>query len=201
MTQEVLNCLRGERSGENKPSGLMPPPLTQGRQESEDVETPAQEESAEEALRPGEAGPTPLPGEAAEQSGTESREKAGVPDARMLREHLALLQEQAAQIPGFDLKEALQDPAFVRLTAPGVGVSVTDAWYALHRKELESRRAEEERNLLARAAAASANRPREGGGTGAALIAADYRKLPRDAQLHIKQRILEASARGEKIYP
>ena len=199
MTQEVLNCLQEERNGEPplRPGEAGPPPLA-GEAEAAAVESAAQEENDTSSAP---AGHLPLKGKAAERSRTESRDGVRLPDVRMLREHLALLQEQAAQIPGFDLKEALRDPAFVRLTAPGVGVSVTDAWYALHRTELESRRAEEGRNLLARAAAASANRPREGGGTGAALIAADYRKLPRDAQLHIKQRILEASAKGEKLYP
>ena len=119
-----------------------------------------------------------------------------------LREHLARMREQAAAVPGFDLEQALRDPAFVRLTAPGVGVSVRDAWYALHREETERQRIEENRAMLAKAAAASARRPREGGGSGGtALIAADYRSLSRAEQLRVKQRILEASARGEKVYP
>ena len=101
-----------------------------------------------------------------------------------------------------NFSDALRDPAFVRLTAPGVGVSVADAWYALHREESERRSAEENRVLLARAAAASVRRPREGGGSGgAALIASDYRSLPRQEQLRVKQRIFEAAARGEKLYP
>ncbi len=82
-----------------------------------------------------------------------------------------------------------------------MGVSVADAWYALHREESERRQKEESRSALARAAAASARRPREGGGTGAALIASDYRSLSRAEQLRVKKRIFEAGARGEKIYP
>ena len=191
MTQEVLNCLQGEGNGEEplRPGTAGPPPLA-GEAEATEAESAAQ---AENDTSSAPAGHLPLKGKAGE--GT------GVPDAGMLREHLTQLQEQAAQIPGFDLKEALRDPAFVRLTAPGVGVPVADAWYALHREELEHRRAEEGRKLLAMAAAASAGRPREGGGTGAALFASDYRSLSRAEQLTIKQRILEASARGEKIYP
>ena len=197
MTQEVLDCLRGEQSGENKPSGLRPPPLA-GEAEAAGSERSAPEES-DTASAP--AGQFPPKEREAEQSRAESRDGARLPDARMLREHLALLREQAAQIPGFDLKEALRDPAFVRLTAPGVGVSAADAWYALHREEQERRRAEESRALLARAAAVNARRPREGGGTGAALIASDYRSLSRAEQLKVKKRIFEAGARGEKIYP
>ena len=199
MTQEVLNCLQGERNREEplRPGEAVPAPLA-GEEEAAAAESVTQEENDTSSAP---AGHLPLKGKAAEQSRTESRDGVSLPDARMLREHLALLREQAAQIPGFDLMEALRDPAFVRLTAPGMGVTAADAWYALHREETERRRAEEGRALLARAAAASAGRPREGGGTGAALIAADYRSLPREARLRVKQRILEASARGEKLYP
>ena len=140
MTEEVLNCLQGERSGDCDPSGLRPPPLA-GEAEAAEAESAAQ---AESDTLSAPAGQLPLKGKAGE----------GVPDARMLREHLARLQGQAAQIPGFDLNDALRDPAFVRLTAPGMGVSAADAWYALHREELEHRREEESRALLARAAAA-----------------------------------------------
>ena len=206
MTREVLDCLQGEQSEEEplRPGQAGPAPLAG---EAEGTERETQTESNTTSAP---AGQLPFQGKAEEPSRAESSQGAGrresrggafVPDARMLREHLDRLQEQAAQIPGFDLMEALQDPAFVRLTAPGVGVSAADAWYALHREENERRQTEESRKLLARAAAASAGRPREGGGTGAALIASDYRSLSRAERLHIKQRILEAGARGEKIYP
>lgn len=218
MTQEVLDCLREEQNEEINPSGLRPPPLTQGRPDAEGTDACAQTESAASSAP---AGHLPLEGKAdsgavlaarrgEEENGagkqppmTPRREQTGehVPDLRMLREHLALLREQAAQIPGFDLNAALRDPAFVRLTAPGVGVPAADAWYALHREEQERRRAEESRAILARAAAVNARRPREGGGTGAALIASDYRSLSRAEQLRVKKRIFEAGARGEKIYP
>ena len=111
------------------------------------------------------------------------------------------MEAQAAAIPGFDLTQALRDPDFVRLTAPGVGVPAADAWYALHREETERRREEENRRLLSQALAASARRPREGGHGSAALIAADYRSLSREEQLRVKKRIFEAGARGEKLYP
>lgn len=115
--------------------------------------------------------------------------------------HLAALRSQAEQIPGFDLREALRDPAFVRLTAPGIGVSVADAWYALHRRELEAARRMADREALARAVSAGTQRPREGGGSGAVLTAADYKHMDRQAQLQLKQRIREAAARGEKLFP
>ena len=211
MTQEVLDSLQGETKPEAaeetapereveerplRPGDAVPPPLTG---EEEGSERPNQ---AERDPSSAPSGHLPLKGKAEERNRRESGENAFVPDARKLREHLALLRAQAAEMPGFDLEQALRDPAFVRLTAPGVGVSVRDAWYALHREETERRRSEENRAMLARAAAASARRPREGGGSGGtALIAADYRSLSRAEQLRVKQRILEAGARGEKVYP
>ena len=126
------------------------------------------------------------------------------------RAHFASLCEQAEalreELPDFDLGAALRDPAFLRLTAPALGVGVREAWAALHRGEIESRAArrgaEEAKRQLALAAASGSLRPREGGGLGAAaLTRSDYRALSREAQQSLKRRILDAAARGEKVYP
>ena len=54
----------------------------------------------------------------------------------------------------------------------------------------------------ARSLASGAQRPREGGGRqGPGSFTADYGAMTRSEQLRFKQRILEASARGEKLYP
>jgi len=124
--------------------------------------------------------------------------------------HLDSLYAQAEalreEFPDFDLDAALRDPDFLRLTAPGLGVDLRRAYYALHREDLDSRAArraaEETRRRLARSLASGGLRPREGGGQeAAAALASDYRSLSRPQQLQLKQRILEAAARGEKIYP
>ena len=124
--------------------------------------------------------------------------------------HLDSLRRQAEalreEFPDFDLDAALRDPDFLRLTAPGLGVDLRRAYYALHREDLDSRAArraaEETRRRLARSLASGGLRPREGGGQeAAAALASDYRSLSRPQQLQLKQRILEAAARGEKIYP
>ena len=64
--------------------------------------------------------------------------------------HFDSLREQgarlAAEVPGFELGEALRDADFLRLTSPVVGLSVRAAWYALHgaeREEQAARRAYE----------------------------------------------------------
>ena len=198
MTQEVLECLEaGAEKGEKGP--FVPAPPSPDREKGELIPAAPQEgdacpaEKAEGREKSAEAATQPAV--------RRERAEKEAPDERMLREHLEALRRQAARIPGFDLREALRDPAFVRLTAPGMGVAVADAWFALHREEAERRQQAENRAALARAAAASARRPREGGGSAPALIAADYRSMSRAEQLRIKQRIREAGARGEKLYP
>ena len=103
--------------------------------------------------------------------------------------------------PDFDPALALRDPDFLRLTAPGVGMDPRRAWLALHPELLERRAARESAAALARSLASSAARPREGGGGAGATLAADYRSLPRAEQQRLKERILQAASRGEKIYP
>ena len=57
------------------------------------------------------------------------------------RQHFANLAEQAEALkqmyPGFDLQKELQNEVFRRLTMPNSGVSVKDAYYAVHHDELE----------------------------------------------------------------
>ena len=136
-------------------------------------------------------------------------EAAEGPDPGIMN-HLRSLHAQAEELkrdfPDFDLDAALHDPAFLRLTAPALGVGVREAFYALNRPRLDAlaaaRAAEESKALLARAVSGGAQRPREGGGSGAAaLLRSDYAALPRERQLALKQRIREAAARGEKMYP
>ncbi len=122
------------------------------------------------------------------------------PDSAFLREHFARLSADCAalarELPDFDPAAALRDPAFLRLTAPGLGVEARSAWLALHPETLQRRAAE----ALGRAIASGAARPREGG-RGGALPETDYRSLPRAEQQRLKQRIYDAAALGEKIYP
>lgn len=125
--------------------------------------------------------------------------------AEGLYAHFEALRAEAQALQ-LDWDEALRDPAFVRLTAPLTGVAVGDAWAALHRAELEAkaeaRGAQEAKKRLAQAVSGAAIRPREGGGfESAALTRCDYAALSRPERLALKQRIREAAARGEKIFP
>lgn len=57
-----------------------------------------------------------------------------------LETHFRGLVEQGQKLkesyPDFDLRAELENPQFVRLTSPEVGVSVEDAYFAVHHKEL-----------------------------------------------------------------
>lgn len=115
-------------------------------------------------------------------------------------------QELKEEFPDFDIAEALQDKAFLRLTAPGVGIPVRQAYYALHRDELdkraESRGASAAKALIAKSIASGGTRVREGGGKQqGSLHAADYRAMSRKEQQQFKRRITDAASRGEKLYP
>lgn len=95
---------------------------------------------------------------------------------QQLREHFMKMQQQAEDVqqimPGFNLQDAINDPVFVRLTSPEVGMTVEQAVWALHGKEIQAQSA----NAIAkRATVDAANairsgyRPRENGSKSAAV--------------------------------
>lgn len=120
----------------------------------------------------------------------------------MLRAHFARLCAEADALhradPGFDLDSALRNPAFVRLTAPDVGVPVADAWYALHRREYAETLRRESLEQAAAAVASGSLRPREGGrASGGELLGTDPRRMTAAQRAELRDRI----KRGERVYP
>lgn len=125
--------------------------------------------------------------------------------------HMENLQRQGEKLketfPGFDLRQELRNPAFRRMTAPHVGLSVEDAYYAVHRSEIQTAMmqvtAEKAAEKLSNAIRAGQQRPVENGTSGQAtsVLSFDYRSASREQREALKQRILQAAARGEKIYP
>ena len=115
--------------------------------------------------------------DALEQQRQEAEQKARR-DA-MLREHFANVQAQARAlqeiVPGFSLEKEMQDPEFVRRTAPG-GLSVEDAFFSLHHKEIMQQQAEAIARRSKQAAAAAVQsgsaRPRENGSSATAAVTA-----------------------------
>jgi len=122
-------------------------------------------------------------------------------------EHFAGLERQAEEmkqsVPGFDLGKELENPLFVRLTSPYMGVAVEDAFYTVHRRELQEAAAKNTAEKLSNAIQAGGRRPEENGlsGKAASVTVFDYRKASPEQKMALKRRIREAAARGEKVYP
>lgn len=122
--------------------------------------------------------------------------------------HVNKLFQQAEEMKktfkDFDLKAELNDPRFRRMTSPEVGLSVREAYYAIHYEEIRQAEAaivaQRTQEAIANSIAAGQDRPREGGGSQAASSgeirrtwsAADIERIKREGEL--------ARARGEKYY-
>lgn len=134
------------------------------------------------------------------------RESAGLkrPSAEEVEAHLLALEAEAdalrQSVPDFDLLRELDDPGFLRLTAPHSGVSLADAYYARHRAERERETALRSLEAVSRSVRSLGARPRELRETGAgARFTNDPRQMSRAEREALKKRILEAKAQGRKI--
>lgn len=128
-----------------------------------------------------------------------------------LREHFQSLERQAqalrSRFPDFDLGQELQNPAFVRMTAPGTGIGVEDAYFALHREHLQSAAMElaarKTAQMISNDIQAARRRPDENGlsSQASSVNVFDYRNASPRQRAALKKRILEESAQGRKVYP
>lgn len=131
-------------------------------------------------------------------------------EQRMQQHYRGLLQQGEAlkqKYPGFDLQKELKNPVFARMTAPGVGLSVEDAYFSVHRKEIEDAAmqvtAQRTAQQISNAIQAGASRPQENGVASQApsVTSFNYRNASREQREALKRAIREAGARGEKLYP
>lgn len=91
---------------------------------------------------------------------------------QQFQQHLDQVMQQAAALqqryPGFDINAAMQDERFVRLTAPGSGLTVEQAWAALHHDEMQAyamqAAAQQSQRIAAGNVQANMARPRENAG-------------------------------------
>lgn len=130
---------------------------------------------------------------------------------KAMREHFRSLAEQEAElkktVPDFNLQKELQNPTFLRMTAPGSGLRVADVYFALHRQELQEaarkQAAQEAAQKISASVRAGSNRPVENGVSSQAPSTGsiDYAHMTRAQRQAFKEEILRAAARGEKIYP
>ena len=141
----------------------------------------------------------------------QQREEARTLEDQKLRAHFDSLQQQGEAMkkvfPNFDLRTELQNPAFARMTSPNIGISVEDAYYAVHRTEIQTAAmkatAQQTAQKISNSIQAGSRRPDEAGANGQApsVTTFDYSKATREQREAFKQRIRDAAARGEKVYP
>ncbi len=149
-----------------------------------------------------------LPEETPEQAALPEQENKN--DEKLLQ-HFRSLQMQSEALkkifPSFDFIQEMQNPAFVRLTAPDTGIGVEDAYYALHRKEIQAAAMQVTAQMTAQKISNSIQsglrRPAENGtsGQGASVTTFDYRGATREQRNALKKRILDEAAQGRKVYP
>ena len=128
-----------------------------------------------------------------------------------IRNHFNSLENQATEfqkiIPGFNLQTELKNPAFLRMTSPNVGISVRDAYYAVHHDEMQAAAMQATAKATAQNISnniqARQRRPDENGISGQAPSATtfDYRNASPEQRAAFKKDLRERMARGEKVYP
>ena len=136
----------------------------------------------------------------AENEAIKAKEEQDIKD-RMLDNHIRGLFEQGQKMkekyPDFDLNKELKNEKFFRLTSPGVNVSVEDAYFAVHHKELAPQMMaygmQRARVQMGQTLQAQQRRPAEGAmrsqGTAAAEMKIDPSKLTRKEREEIKRQV------------
>ena len=141
----------------------------------------------------------------------QKRQEAMNLEQQKLHNHFRSLEQQGEALkkvfPSFDLRTELQNPVFARMTSPNVGVSVEDAYHAVHRKEIMAAgmqaTAQQTAQKISNAIQAGSRRPDENGTSGqsASVTTFDYSKASKEQREALKREIYAAKARGEKLYP
>ena len=137
----------------------------------------------------------------------QQREEARTLEEQKFQNHIMKLEQQGEALkkvfPNFDLRTELRNPTFARLTSPNMGMSVEDAYYAVHRKEIQAASMQVTAQTVAKKISnsiqAGSRRPNENGTSGQApsVTTFDYRTASREQREAFKKRIRS----GEKIYP
>lgn len=181
--------------------------------DANDIEAIAQAVKNDNALYEDEAARMGLPVETVKQmkqlqmeNDRYKAQQAEQAEDRALREHFSRVAQQAEAfkqiVPGFDIRQEMQNPVFARLTGPNGGVSVQDAYFAVHREEMtqaaRAQAAQQAAQGIAARVAAGQRRPSENGigaqnGTQAKT---DISTWNRNDYKEVAERV----RRGEKIY-
>lgn len=136
------------------------------------------------------------------------RQSAGLrrPSGEEIEAHLnAMLAEAETlreSVPDFDLLHELEDPDFLRMTAPHSGIALADAYYARHRAEREEAAARRSLEAVSRSLQTRGARPRElRETTPGARFSQNPAAMTRQEREALKKRILEARAEGRSLRP
>lgn len=121
--------------------------------------------------------------------------------------HFRSLEQQGealkATFPNFDLRRELLNETFSRLVSPNMGMSVEDAYHAVHRREIQAAAmqvaAQKTAQQISNAIQSGSRRPDESGVTAQApsVTTFDYTKMNRAEREALKKRIYS----GERILP
>lgn len=141
----------------------------------------------------------------------QQRQEAINLEQKKFQDHIMNLERQAEEMkkvfPKFDLRTELRNPTFARMTSPSGGVSVEDAYYAIHRKELQTATAQASAQATAKqisnAIQAGSRRPQENGTSGQApsVTHFDYAKASPEQRKQFKAFLESERAAGRKVYP
>lgn len=145
------------------------------------------------------------------QTAREQAEQARTIEQQKIQNHLAKLEQQGNELKktfkNFDLATELQNPAFFRMTSPNVGISVEDAYYAVHRNEIQQAAmqvtARKTAEQMANSIRSGQSRPVENGTSAQAPSNStfDYAHASKEQREALKKQIREAAAQGKKLYP
>lgn len=139
------------------------------------------------------------------------RQRALNLEEQRYEQHIQRMHQQAQALrqvfPDFDLRKELKNPAFARMTAPNVGISVEDAYYAVHRRELQNKfmqvAAQKTAQAISNSIQSGQRRPAESGTSGQApsVTTFDYSKATPAERAAFKKHLREEAAKGRKVYP
>lgn len=132
-------------------------------------------------------------------------------EQQKFQNHIQRLEQQGESMktvfPNFDLRTEMQNPTFARLTSPSINMSVEDAFYAVHRKELQAASmqvaAQQTATMISNAIQSGSHRPDETGTASQAPSVSkfDYKNATPAQRKALKEEIRRAAAEGRKIYP
>lgn len=148
-----------------------------------------------------------------ENRATERQQRADAQTVERMKieNHINYLRQQGEELkktfPQFDLFKELNNPTFRRMTSPEGGVSVADAYYAIHRNEIQEASLQaavkNTAKKISNAIQSGSMRPNENGinSQASSVTTFDYRRASASQRREFKQKVYDAAARGEKIYP